>query len=88
LPTKEKSVSLIKTTNADIKNNVNKLGKTSQNKAMNEELDFMEFEKEEVKRQAVLAKINELTNKIRPVIFPCMEMAGPAEANDTLFYMQ
>ena len=67
-------MSLIKTNNAIIQDNVNKLSKRSQSKAMNDELNFMAFEKEEVKRQVEVAKINELTNKVRPVIFPCMAM--------------
>lgn len=67
------TVSLVKTTNADIKSNVNKISKRSQSKAMNDELNYFAFEKEEAKRQVELAKISELTNKIRPVIFPCME---------------
>ncbi len=73
------SVSLVKTTNADIKTNVNKISKRSQSKAMNDELNYFAFEKEEAKRQVELEKINELTNKIRPVIFPCM----PAPVYDT-----
>lgn len=73
------NVSLVKTTNADIKDNVNKISKRSQSKAMNDELNYFAFEKEEAKRQLGLAKINELTNKVRPVIFPCM----PAPAYDT-----
>jgi mono/diheme cytochrome c family protein len=79
------NVSLINTSNADIQNNVNKLGKRSQIKAMNDELRYMEFEKEEAKRQVFLAKIGELTKKIKPVIFPCMDnpvadtIASPAE---------
>ncbi len=40
---------------------------------MNDELNFMAFEKEEAKRQVELDKINLLTNKIRPVIFPCYQ---------------
>jgi hypothetical protein len=65
------SIALIKTTNAEIQNNVNKLNKRSQSKAMNDELNYMAFEKQEKKRQAELVKITELTNKICPVIFPC-----------------
>lgn len=75
------SISLIKTTNAEIQNNVNKLNKRSQSKAMNDELNYMAFEKQEKKRQAELVKITELTNKIRPVIFPC----GYAESDSTKY---
>lgn len=78
-------VSLVKTTNAEIQNNVNKLKNLSQVKAMNDELNYMAFEKEETKRQVELAKINELTNKVRPVIFPCMApIASPAPTADTV----
>lgn len=69
------SVSLIKTSNGEITDNVNKLSKRSQSKAMNDELAYMAFEKEEAKRQKAIAKINDLTNKIRPVIFPCATFA-------------
>lgn len=79
------SVSLVKTTNADIKDNVNKISKRSQSKAMNDELNYFAFEKEEAKRQVELAKIEELTNKVRPVIFPCMQPA-PAAPADSLEY--
>jgi mono/diheme cytochrome c family protein len=75
------TVSLIQTSNAIIKNNVNQLGKKSQAKAMTDELNYIAFEKEEVKRQQQITKINELTNKIRPVIFPCM--ASAAAPDDT-----
>lgn len=78
------SVSLIKTDEATILNNINKLSKLSQVKAMNDELAFISFQKEEAKRQVELAKINELTNKVRPVIFPCM--TAPAQAKDSLEY--
>jgi len=70
------TVSLIKTSNSAIQNNVNKLSKRSQSKAMNDELNYIAFEKEEVKRQQEITKINELTNKIRPVIFPCMTIGS------------
>lgn len=80
------SVSLVKTTNADIKNNLNKISKRSQSKAMNDELNYFAFEKEETKRQVELAKIGELTNKIRPVIFPCMQPAPAAPADTTEHY--
>lgn len=72
------NVSLVKTTNGEIKSNVNKLSKRSHSKAMNDELDYFAFEKEEAKRQADLIKINELTNKVRPVVLPCAEPAAPA----------
>lgn len=78
------TVSLVKTTNADIKDNVNKISKRSQSKAMNDELNYFAFEKEEAKRQVELAKINELMNKVRPVIFPCM--VAPAPAKDSSEY--
>ncbi|HEY0029440.1 MAG TPA: hypothetical protein VGC65_01685 [Bacteroidia bacterium] len=81
------TISLIKTTNADITNNVNKLGKLSQVKAMNDDLNYMAFEKEEAKRQVMLAAINELTNKVRPVIFPCMA-AATAPVADSLAHFQ
>jgi hypothetical protein len=48
---------------------------------MNDELNYIAFEKEEVKRQLQITKINELTNKIKPVIFPCMTY--PAVPDDT-----
>jgi hypothetical protein len=76
------NVSLVKTANADIQNNVNKLKNLSQVKAMNDELNYMAFEKEETKRQVELSKINELTNKVRPVIFPCMP--APIAKADTI----
>jgi mono/diheme cytochrome c family protein len=68
------SVSLIETTNADIQNNVNKFGKMSQVKAMNDELKYEAFKKQEEKRQTELLHIKELTDKTRAVIFPCMDM--------------
>ncbi|MGZ4049506.1 MAG: hypothetical protein ACXVNN_09090, partial [Bacteroidia bacterium] len=73
------NVSLTKTTNAIIQNNVNQLSNHGQVKAMNDELNFFAFEKEEAKRQVELAKINELTNKITPVILPCIA----SEVTDT-----
>jgi len=66
------SVSLIKSSNADIQKNINQLSSRKQSKAMHDELNFIAFEKEEQKRKKYLVKINELTNKVRPVIFPCM----------------
>jgi mono/diheme cytochrome c family protein len=66
------SVSLIKTTNADIQNNVNKFGKMGQVKAMNDELKYEAFKKQEAKRQTELLQLKELTDKTRVVIFPCM----------------
>ncbi len=72
------AVSLIKTTNFDIQNNVNKLSNRNQSTAMNEELNYMEFEKQETKRKAQLMKIEEFTNKTAHVIFPCMAEAAPA----------
>ena len=80
------NVSLVKTTNAYIKDNVNKLSKRSHSKAMNDELDYFSFEKEETKRQAVLVKINELTNKVRPVILPCAEVPAPVNDSTTWYY--
>ena len=78
------NVSLVKTTNADIKDNMNKISKRSQSKAMNDELNYFAFEKEEAKRQVELAKISELTNKVRLVIFPCM--ATPEMNKDSAAY--
>jgi cytochrome c2 len=66
------SASLIKATNAEIANNVGKLSSRKQSKVMHDELSYIAFEKEEAKRQQEIVEINELTNKIRPVIFPCM----------------
>ena len=85
---KNYDVSLIKTTNAIIQDNVNKISNLSQVKAMNDELNFMAFEKEEAKRQVEVAKINELTNKIRPVIFPCLATAAPAQPQDSTSAMK
>jgi hypothetical protein len=68
------SVSLIKTSNAEIQNNVNKFGKLSQVKAMNDELNYEAFKKQEDKRQKGLLQLKELTDKTRTVIFPCMAM--------------
>lgn len=73
------NVSLIKTTNADIQNNVNKFNKRNQVKAMNDELNYMAFQKKEDKRQASLTQLKELTEKVRPVIFPCMAIAAIAK---------
>ncbi len=47
---------------------------------MNDELNYMAFEKSEVQRQKELVKINELTNKVRPVIFPCMSSAPAVDS--------
>ncbi|MGZ4035490.1 MAG: hypothetical protein ACXVP4_11540 [Bacteroidia bacterium] len=58
---------------------MNQLSNHGQVKAMNDELNFFAFEKEEAKRQVELAKINELTNKITPVILPCIA----SEVTDT-----
>lgn len=66
------SVSLIETSNASIQNNVNKLSNANQIKAMNDELNYMTFEKDEMKRVLKVQQIQGLTNKIRPVIFPCL----------------
>jgi cytochrome c2 len=66
------SVSLIETSNADIQNNVNKFGKGNQVKAMNDELKYEAFKKQEAKRQTQLMQLKELTDKTRGVIFPCM----------------
>jgi len=66
-----------------LKTMVNKLSKRSQSKALNDELNFMAFEKEEAKRQVEVAKINELTNRIGPVIFPCMAPAPAPPVNDS-----
>ena len=77
------NVSLIKTTNAIIQDNLNKLSNHNQVKAMNDELNYMAFEKEETKRLVEVAKINELTNKVRPVIFPCMAMTKPAASDSS-----
>ncbi|MCW3084897.1 MAG: hypothetical protein JWP12_2263 [Bacteroidetes bacterium] len=81
------AVSLIKSTNRDIENNVSKLSSRKQSKAMNDELNYMEFEKQESKRQAQLVKIQELTNKVRPVILPCMAakpVPGPAPVDEEI----
>ena len=79
---------IIKTANANIQDNVNKFGKLSQVKAMNDELNYMDFEKQEVNRQAQLTKINEFTNRVSPVIFPCMatSIAPVARKTDTIAY--
>jgi TonB family protein len=76
------AVALIKTDDAIIQDNINKLGKLSQVKAMNDELNYFAFEKEESRRQAMLVKLRELTEKIRKVIFPCMpeNIEAPAVA--------
>jgi len=66
------SVSLIEASDKDIEANIGKLSKRSQSKAMHDELRYIDFEKAEAKRQQQLVKIKELTNRIRPVIFPCM----------------
>jgi cytochrome c2 len=67
------SVSLKKSSNTEISDNINRLNNRDHSKAMNDELSFMAFEKEEAKRQQMIISINELTNMIRPVIFPCSE---------------
>jgi hypothetical protein len=79
------NVSLITTTNADIQDNVNKFGKMNQVKAMNDELKYEAFKKQEEKRQTQLVRLKELTDKTRAVIFPCMVVqndstARPADA--------
>jgi ribosomal protein S18 len=79
------NVSLIRTTNADIQDNVNKFGKMNQVKAMNDELKYEAFKKQEEKRQTQLVRLKELTDKTRAVIFPCMVVqndstARPADA--------
>lgn len=76
----ELTVSLIKTTNGQITDNINKLGKLSHSKAMNDELNFIAFEKEESKRQAQLVKIRELSNRARSVIFPCYQPVSDTTA--------
>ncbi len=83
---KNYTVSLVKTDNATINKTLNKLSNSSQAKAMKDELKYLDFEKEEGKRQTQLLKITELTNKVRPVIFPCMSpMPEPAlTAKDSL----
>jgi hypothetical protein len=73
------SVSLIKTGNTEIGNNVAKLSNLKQSKAMYDELAYHAFEKEEAKRQKQLIKLAELTAKVRPVIFPCMWYAVNAD---------
>jgi len=67
----ETTVTLVKTTNDVIQNNINKLSNKKQVTAMHDELNFIAFEKEEQKREKEVEKITELTNKIRPVVFPC-----------------
>lgn len=76
------TVSLIKTTNEDIRTNVNRYTGKSQVKAMNDELNFIAFEKQEQKRQQKLSRIRELTEKVKPVIFPCMA-AVPAKPDSS-----
>jgi mono/diheme cytochrome c family protein len=76
-------VSLIKSSNDVIQNNINQLGKLSQVKAMNDELQYMAFVKQDERRKAELVKLKELTDKVKPVIFPCFSEASPALAKDT-----
>lgn len=78
------SASLIETSNKDIENNVGKLSKRSQSKAMHDELSYIAFEKEDAKRKQQLVKITELTTKIRPVIFPCMAAKADTSATRSL----
>jgi hypothetical protein len=80
-------VSLKKSTNEEIRNNVSKLSSRKQSKAMHDELSYIAFEKAEAKRQVEIRKINELTNRIRPVIFPCM-VAQPDTSKVEVFVPQ
>lgn len=66
------TVSLIKTDNATIQNNINKLSKRSQSKAMNDELNYVSFARAEEKRQKKLEEQRVFENKVKKVIFPCM----------------
>lgn len=65
------SVSMVKTTNEAIRDNVSKLNNHGQSAAMHEELNFLDFEKTEATRQQKLIRIKELSDKVRPVVLPC-----------------
>lgn len=76
------SVSLIKASNDVIRDNMNKLSSRSQSTAMNAELDFMDFEKKDAERKAMVLKVQVLTAKVQPVVLPCYAIeAAPARAD-------